>query len=79
MHEVFINGVKYIPAREVVTGRTQIIQGLLREFWGHVDEESIESKKEGMTVIVTDSPPWPGRTIDEVIDDIAMYGDEDSI
>jgi len=70
-HEVIIDGVKYIPAKEAVANRVQIIQGLLSDFWGVVKAEEVDEKSEDMYVIVTDSPPYECRTIEEVVNDIA--------
>ena len=75
MEEVFINGVKYIPAKNVVANRDAIIRGLLKSFWGELGEEYNEDDKaDGVYCFVTDDPNYSGsRTVQQVADDIAEY------
>lgn len=77
-HEVFIDGVKYVPAKTVQSANARAIKlALLEKFWGECskdDDEKLEEKWEGVYIHVTDTPAGEDSslwTIDELLDKIS--------
>lgn len=77
--EVFIDGVKYVPAKEVQPSDSRLIKiALLEDFWGaleKVSDEELADKWEDVYIFVTDNTrgyrPDELVTIDKVLNRIA--------
>lgn len=71
MNEVYINGVRYVPATEAAPSIDAIARGLLRRFWGDclTDELHRLMKADYMRVYVNDNGEGP--TMQNVLGDIA--------
>ena len=55
--EVIIDGIKYLPAKEVDSNRDAIIRGLMSEFWGELGESYDEDEKcKGVYIVFTEEP-----------------------
>lgn len=72
MPKVIIDGVEYIPAKDALANRKEIARGLLRQFWGKCNDETIEKsiRSQNIKVLVHD---WDagGQTLEEVLDQIS--------
>ena len=69
-NKVIIDGVLYIPAKEVLANRMEIAKGLLMGFWGECDDEKANEfiNDPDIKVLVND---WgEGQTLSSVLDDI---------
>ncbi len=72
--EVFIDGVRYLPAREVAASEQAIMEGLLMQWWGDCKGKTIEEIRtlcRDVRVIVTDCfDSTQGDTVENVIAEI---------
>lgn len=71
--EVIINGVRYIPAREVAAGIADIRSALLDVYWGEnyrggYDAERAEA---GIFIAVHDDAELGGESLTKFMDDLA--------
>ena len=73
--KVIIDGVEYIPVKEAIANRDAIIRGLLKSYYGNLDETYDEDKMcRGIYVYVIDDPEFSRhRTVQQVIEDIAKF------
>ncbi len=75
MTKVIIDGVEYIPAREVITNEEDIARGLLTLFWGKsLNKNNIKEliDDDSICVYVGDELPDGGEyTLRNVLDEIA--------
>ena len=71
--EVIIDGIRYIPAKNVIANRMNIAKGLLMQFWGVCDDKQAnELINDGeLGVIVTDDTSMGGISLKEALDNIA--------
>ena len=70
--KVIIDDVEYIPAKNALANRMDIIRGLLSIFWGTCSDETAEELYEdpNIRVIVSDSSN-EGISLKEMVDEIA--------
>lgn len=70
--EVVIDGVLYLPAKQVLANRDSIIRGLMSEFWGEIDKDYDEAKIcNGVFVYVDDN--GQGIPLLRMVDIITKY------
>ena len=69
--EVLINGVRYVPAREVAGGLEDFRQALLDIFWGEGYRGSNpERAEDGIFITVYDSNEFGGEPFTEFMDNL---------
>lgn len=77
-HDVFINGVRYVPASTVRPANARAIKlALLEKFWGDCScdsDEELNQKWENVFILVTDEAHDPARVwaIDDLLDRISQ-------
>jgi len=54
--EVIINGVKYLPAKEVILNSKQIKKALIDLWWGNSSDDTIAKYENDVYIEVTDEP-----------------------
>jgi len=71
MPKVVIDGVEYIPAKNVVANEMAIAKGLLMQFWGVCSDEKATEliNDKSISVVVTDE--YQGESLRSVLDEIA--------
>ncbi len=70
--EVFIDGIRYVPATESAPTLDDIARGLLRRFWGPCSDEELKrlTTRGDINVLVNDDGQGP--TLANVLGDIVQ-------
>lgn len=71
--EVYIDGVRYIPAKSAVVNLEGVARALLMEYWGTVTDEQLEKfmKSKDIFIIVTDYSDGDNITLSTFLDNLA--------
>lgn len=70
--KVIIDGVEYIPAKNVVANELDIKKALLLQFWGVLKDSQVDEHCSDLRVVVSDYfETDQGQTIQELINEIA--------
>lgn len=54
MKEVYIDGVKYVPAKEVVVHSEKFIEALIAQYWGTPVTKAAHEYMENLRILVSD-------------------------
>lgn len=74
--DVFIDGVRYIPAKHVNANYMEIAKGLLLFFWGECDDETAQNLIDSGDIVVRVSDYGEGEPLRDVLDEIAKIAIE---
>lgn len=68
MNEVYIDGVRYVPATEASVDAKGIAKGLVSLYWGPEVSDRVLEENRNLVVIVSDSvPPEDGDSIQDAV------------
>lgn len=77
--EVIIDGVKYVPAREVLVDSNLVIETLLQQFWGVALNDKSFEYISNLRILVSDGlSEHQGESFEEFIARLAEAKDVDS-
>lgn len=76
--KVIIDGVEYVPAKDVQPANSRAIKiALIEQFWGECSnwsDKQLDAEWKGLYVRVLEEPGEHGQTIDEVLNRISELG-----
>ncbi len=72
--EIFINGVRYVPAKTVIINAHEILKVLVEQYMGATDDDKVDRLSDELWVVITESPEGYNEppTVKEIIERMTL-------